>query len=429
MREGLTNCRDVEIANHERYLYDLGAPQRWQEQTGLGLRVNYQGRVGFAWFEGNPSVQDMLQQAIINASEGPEGDFGQRRAVPRPVTAPSPPDLEAALAKLTNLVSDLHFYLPSFISERSFTINAQIVRDILTLTNRTGSKRGERLAYLLCLRSPQSPPISAYCYATALPASPDHLLTHLAWCHQNSLQVAWPDDDELPALLSPRAAGQLISDLVKDSLCEPESAPQYGPVSEALPSFSPLLTLYDDGTQPRGLGTVPFDGEGLPHQRVELLKNGQACHRLRSTLGARARRGEPLGTSIRLWGEAPCPGYSNLLVAAGSKPPSALCRQMNEGLWIEHLTPLPGPAYGGVFRRRANVAFLVREGKPIARLPQLVVEGHFADLLGEGLSEVGGNPTWQGRTRVPSLLIKGLRLSEQDIAPQEAGADAPELWW
>ena len=40
----------------------------------------------------------------------------------------------------------------------------------------------------------------------------------------------------------------------------------------------PALRLLDDGLDPEGLATAPFDGEGIPQQRTALIENGRLRH-------------------------------------------------------------------------------------------------------------------------------------------------------
>ena len=53
----------------------------------------------------------------------------------------------------------------------------------------------------------------------------------------------------------------------------------------------PALRLLDDGLDPEGLATAPFDGEGVPQQRTALIEDG----RLRTYLfdAYTARKGGP----------------------------------------------------------------------------------------------------------------------------------------
>ncbi|MBQ7567461.1 hypothetical protein IJT17_01495 [bacterium] len=420
--EGLSFCREVEAVQHCRYVFDFGAPQRRQELFSQSVRVNHRGRIGFAWSEGQYTPSQLLQQAASNAAFGPEGDFSQNCLVSLNSTAPAQ-DIETAKNNLERLMQELRFTLPTVIPQRSFTINAQLIQDELSITNRLGTLHGQRVTSLLTLRSPQWPPILASSYTTATPAHPDSLVLRLIWRHCLSKTVETPNTDTAAALFSPSAAGQFWHDCIQSNWTDSTAQPARTFDTDK------RLSVYEDGTLPQALGTVPFDGEGLPRQRLPLILQGKTTHALQDVICSRRAGGKAPGTAIRQWGAPPQAGYSNLDIVPGQQTPSQLCRDIGEGIWLDYLTPLPDPPPEGIFRRRANIAYLIREGQPVARLPQLIVEGSYRDMLGRDFLGLGCDTRLNGRIQAPSMAIASLRLSEEEISAQENSIDLPQLWW
>ena len=422
VKEGFSFCREVEAVQHERYMYDLGVPQHWQKQTGIGIRVNHRGRLGFAWSEGQFPPSEQLRQAAKNALQGPEGDF----SVHRPIAAESftsgfNPD--ASVKAMERLVQELRFILPTFMPERSFTINAQLVRDVFTIANRRGTQRDVRIAHLITLRSPQNPPILAASYTTAPPKNPDFLLCQLLWRHSHSRSVALPQNDTVPAFFSAEAAAQFWHDCIQShwinhsgTACRPFSC-------------NSGISVYEDGGLPSALGVTHIDGEGLPRQRLPLIDKGRTVNTLYDTISARRVNREILGTSIRYWGCPPQAGYTNLDIMPGQHTSSQLCKEMANGIWLDYLTPLPDAAPPGVFQRRASIAFLVEKGRPVARLPQFIVQGRYQDMLNGSFIGLGCEARLHGRIQAPVMAVDRLRLFKKELSPQEGSLDLPHLWW
>jgi predicted Zn-dependent protease len=64
--------------------------------------------------------------------------------------------------------------------------------------------------------------------------------------------------------------------------------------------MSPELTIYDDGNDISGLA-MPFDFEGVPKKKVDIIKKGIACGQYRFALCGKAK--------TRSTGHAMIPGY------------------------------------------------------------------------------------------------------------------------
>src|SRR5207249_8997651 len=87
---------------------------------------------------------------------------------------------------------------------------------------------------------------------------------------------------------------------------------------------SPLLSLVDDGRVVRGLGSRPFDGEGLPTRRNVPLEAGVLRFYLCDSYAARKISARPTGSARRSVGGAPTVGPANLCFAAGETPPAEI---------------------------------------------------------------------------------------------------------
>ncbi len=425
LSSALRTCRDVELTREERTEFDLISPERPRTTRGLALRVNHGGRSGFAWGEGTPRGEDLLEQAIEDSGDGPEAILFAHGILP-PVRSEAEPDIEQGLERLRALIKGLDFMLPPLLPEREFRVQARLLRQRLTILTRAGERSACRLLYFLTLRSAEDPPLTAGMYTARPDDTPAEILCRLAWRTVHSREVAWPESDHLPAVFTSTGTGRLLQDLARDRL-DVRAGPEAPVPGEAW--LHPAIRIQDDGTVPGALGTTPFDGEGLPRGCVPLVEKGRLVRALADrSRGPRTRPGEA-GLAVRDWGQAPRPGYSNLVMGAGDSSLGELCSEIQEGLLLDRLTPVPGRAEPGQFCRRAETAFLILDGQPVCRIPPVLVRARYEELLGSRLQALGFERSWHGRTFAPPVSVSGITLEEADPDTEEDFSDLPGCWW
>ena len=96
--------------------------------------------------------------------------------------------------------------------------------------------------------------------------------------------------------------------------------------------FGRNINLWDDSTHPLQLG-APFDGEGLPRQRVKLVDAGVPKNLVYSRATAKKMKAKPTGHSLALpneWGEAPV----NLVLDGGKASLEAMIDSTDRGILV-----------------------------------------------------------------------------------------------
>jgi len=97
----------------------------------------------------------------------------------------------------------------------------------------------------------------------------------------------------------------------------------------------PALRLLDDGTDPEGLATAPFDGEGVPQRRTPLIEDGKLRTYLFDSYTARKGGRSSTGNGTRgSYRAPPSVGATNLLVEPGADTTADLIRQAGDGLYV-----------------------------------------------------------------------------------------------
>ena len=430
MAMALRRCRDAEIAWEQSTEIDLADPRNRREARGWGLRVNYEGRLGWAWGDTTETPESLLERSIQAArSSALEGIlFAHGLPFSGNSLTPEPLVLDPHVDRLARLVGRLQFLLPSLVKDRVTRIRAGLRWHMLTLVTRAGEQNGQRVIYQTAVDAPENPVLRGSILAARLRSSPAELLCELAWQASHSDQVAETQPGEVPALFTSAATASLVTDLVcrhfdsrrfKDS---PELAAPWG---EAW--LSPQVTLQDDATLQSGPGSVPFDGEGQPRRPVSLVQDGVVHHHLADRLHARQLGVDAPGLAVRNWGQPPMPGWSNLSMLGGRSSLGELAKEMGDGVLLDRLVPTDAPRENDEFCRLAEVAFLVRAGRPVSRLAPMLVRGKFCHLLGKSLLGIGAERAWSGRTLAPPLSVTRISLE-----PTQGALAQPEVvsdWW
>jgi PmbA protein len=174
------------------------------------------------------------------------------------------------------------------------------------------------------------------------------------------------------------------------------------------PVGSVRLTLLDDGRLPGGVGTAPFDGEGVATRRTAIITRGVAGAALHDRASAARHGTSSTGNGVRSsFRDPPRRGTTNLFIAPGSDSPEDLLAGMGEGLWIQSLRPTTAltPARGAVAALATGRH--VRQGSAGAALAGALVLFRPGDLLA-GIEKVGNDLTFgfpAGSFGSPSLLV------------------------
>jgi PmbA protein len=172
---------------------------------------------------------------------------------------------------------------------------------------------------------------------------------------------------------------------------------------------SPLLTLIDDGRLPQGLGSEPWDGEGLPTRRNVLIENGVLKTYLHTLKTAAEMGVEPTATAGRGIGSNPGITLFNLFPQAGSATPEELYRQAGNGVLITEIMGLHtvDPVSGDLSVGASGVR--IRDGVLAESVDKLTFAGNLRDFLTR-ITALGSDLHWYGSSAGLSILLDDIAL-------------------
>jgi PmbA protein len=140
---------------------------------------------------------------------------------------------------------------------------------------------------------------------------------------------------------------------------------------------SPLLSIVDDGRRPRGLGSRPIDGEGLPTRRNVPLENGVVRYVLCDSYSARKIGAQPTGSARRGVGGGPSVGAGNLSFAPGETPPEQIVGEVERGLYVTDLIGFGIDLVSGDYSQGA-VGHWIEKGRLVHPVHEVTIAGNLS---------------------------------------------------
>jgi len=169
------------------------------------------------------------------------------------------------------------------------------------------------------------------------------------------------------------------------------------------------LTLIDEGCQPAGLASRPFDGEGLPTRRNVIVDQGILQTWLMDSYSARKLSMKSTGSATRGAGSGPGVGTTNLWLEPGPDPWDDIIAQTEKGLVVTELIGMGFNPTTGDYSRGAS-GLWVENGEILYPVEEITIAGNLGDML-QNIDRVGSELQWFGRTAAPPLRITQMTLA------------------
>jgi PmbA protein len=172
---------------------------------------------------------------------------------------------------------------------------------------------------------------------------------------------------------------------------------------------SPLLTLVDEGRKVRGLGSRPFDGEGLRTRTNVPLERGVLRSYLCDSYAARKIGGTPTGVARRGISSAPGVGASNLYFEAGDRPPEDIVGEVARGLYVTDLIGFGVDLVSGDFSQGA-AGHWIEGGRFQHPVNEITIAGNLRQMLLD-VDAVGDDLVFRGSAASPTLRVRTMTIS------------------
>ncbi len=171
----------------------------------------------------------------------------------------------------------------------------------------------------------------------------------------------------------------------------------------------PGVTLVDDPLLTGGLGSRPFDGEGLPSRRTLLLDQGVLRSYLLDTYSARRLGLAATGHAAREAGGGVTVGYTNLYLEPGPHAPADIVASVERGLYVTELIGFGVNFVTGDYSRGA-VGYWIEDGELAYPVEEITIAGNLREMY-ERIEMVGSDLTFRDQTAAPTLKIARMTVA------------------
>jgi len=394
-------------------------------QRGIGLRAWIGNRVGFAFGTdlGEPGVAELARRAVEAARAGDEDEFA------------GPPDPSGEHPRLEGLHDSS---VDEWSTERAIELAFEVEREALACDDRVQgvetavyADSSERVWIATSTGiAGEFEASSCYAYTQALARGDDGTETGLGFDLARGpaaldaaaagreaglratamIGAGKPESRTCPVVLDPTVAASFAG-LIGDSLGADSVQRGRSPFAERLGEAvgSAALSLHDDGIDPGGPASAPFDGEGVSRRRTPLIEAGTLRTYLHDTYTAR-RAGETSTGSAGREGYRGLPrvSTSNLVIAAGELGEDELLAEAGEGVYVTDVAGLHSGVnpVTGVFSVGAS-GRAIRGGELAEPVREFTIASDLVSMLG-AVRATGADTRWVpfgGSVSTPPLLI------------------------
>ncbi len=208
---------------------------------------------------------------------------------------------------------------------------------------------------------------------------------------------------EVPVIFDPETAASLVR-----SIASAASGPSlYRRASFLLDRLgdkiaSPLVTIVDDPLIPGGLGSRPFDGEGLATRRTVLVDEGVLQSYLLDSYSAR-KLGLASTHHATRDGSGVSVGTSNLMLLPGRETPEELIASVKQGFYVTELIGFGVNGVTGDYSRGA-VGQWIENGALAFPVEEVTVAGNLLEIFA-AIEGVASDLALRDRTVSPTLKV------------------------
>jgi len=215
---------------------------------------------------------------------------------------------------------------------------------------------------------------------------------------------------EVPVVFDPEMAGSLLGNLfsaVAGSAIYRGASFLVNRIGTRV--ASELVQVMDDGTIPGGLGSRPFDAEGLPVRPHSIVENGILKTYLLDSYSARKLGMVSTGNASRSIGDAPSVGPTNFYLKNGQSSPDEIISSVRSGLFLTEMIGFGVNLATGDFSRGAS-GIWIENGKLTYPVEEITIAGNLNDMF-QNIEMIGNDLEFNGSIVSPTLKISKMTIA------------------
>jgi PmbA protein len=172
---------------------------------------------------------------------------------------------------------------------------------------------------------------------------------------------------------------------------------------------APLVTVMDDPLLAGGVGSRPFDAEGVPSQTTCVIRDGILESYLLDSYAARKLGLRSTANSNRELHGGPSVGPSNFFLKPGAVSPDQIIASVRRGLYVTELIGFGVDIVSGNYSQGVAGQW-IDKGTPAFPVEEVTIAGNLQEMLAR-IEAVGNDPWILGEIFAPTLLIGKMVVS------------------
>jgi len=376
-----------------------------KESSSTALRIFREGRIGFATASGGGGLEALVEMAVETSQFGSLANFQFPSSQDYSEVHIVDPEVEEiAMERMVEigkeLVARIRGHTPDILCDVQVTKGTS---SISLINSQGGEGSYDRSFFSLSLegilvRDTDMLFVGDSESSCRFSDNIDDLADRVIWQLEMAKKKAAVSTKLLPIIFTPNGvASALLSPLVlafNGKAVFEGASPLKDKLGEQV--FDKKLSLWDDATIVYGVGSYPFDDEGVSSQRLSLVTNGVVTNFLYDLQTAALAGTQSTGNGQRAGGGFPSPAISSLILSGGDVSFQAMVEDMKEGLVVEQLIGADqGNLLGGDFGGNVLLGYKVENGEVVGRVKDTMIAGNVYQVLKELLG-IGQEARWVG---------------------------------
>jgi len=377
-----------------------------KESRSTALRIFREGRIGFATASGGGGLEALVDMAVETSQFGSPANFQFPSSQDYSEVCIVDPEVEEiAMERMVEigkeLIAKIRGHTPDILCDVQVTKGTS---SISLINSQGGEGRYDRSFFSLSLEGILVRDTDMLFVGDSESSCRpdfigiDNLADRVIWQLEMAKKKAAVSTKLLPIIFTPHGvASALLSPLVlafNGKAVLEGASPLKDKLGEQV--FDKKLSLWDDATIAYGVGSYPFDDEGVSSQRLPLITNGVVANFLYDLQTAALAGTHSTGNGQRVGGGFPSPAISSLILSGGDVSFQAMVEDMKEGLIVEQLIGADqGNLLGGDFGGNVLLGYKVENGEIVGRVKDTMIAGNVYQVLKELLG-IGQEARWVG---------------------------------
>jgi PmbA protein len=392
-----------------------------KESSSTALRIFREGRMGFATASGGGDVEALVDMAVETSRFGSPASFQFPSLQDYSEVRTFAPEVEEiAMERMVEIGKELIARIRGHTSDILCDVQVTKGTSSLYLINSQGGEgRYDKSFFGLSLEGILVRDTDMlFVGDSESSCRPDFigidgLADRVIWQLEMAKKKAAVSTRLLPVIFTPiGVASALMSPLVlafNGKAVLEGASPLKDKLGEQV--FDKKLSLWDDATIDYGVGSYPFDDEGVSGQRLPLVTNGAVTNFLYDLQTAALAGTQSTGNGRRAGG-FPSPSISSVILSGGDVSFQAMVEDMKEGLIVEQVMGADqGNILGGDFGGNVLLGYKVENGEIVGRVKDTMIAGNVYHVLKE-LPGIGQEARWVGGIlQTPSLYCSHISVT------------------